>query len=144
MPFIDREEVTDAVITALATIGKPVGDMTAPVDSDGMPLDLPYSIVYPVLGGDSEGPAWVEPDAIFHFHYQISSVGVTRRQAEWLADRVRRVMLERDGGGRFVTAIAPTGMSVLDRRIAFTPAGVEREVSLYSVPEAFIVTVTST
>jgi hypothetical protein len=78
---------TLAVIDALKTIGKPVGDARKP---DGEP---PYAVVYP-FGGTRSGPVG-DPDADASLTWQITCVGRDREGAEWMADRVAEVM---DGG----------------------------------------------
>jgi hypothetical protein len=73
-------EHTDAVIAALATAGLTVGDAEAP---DG---DPPYVVVYRIFDrrmGTLEGP---DDDATIT--YQVTCVGTSRKQAEWLADEV--------------------------------------------------------
>jgi len=71
---------TDAVITRLQALGVTVGDAQAPT---GNP---PYVVVYPVTGGDTYGPLGAQNDDA-ELIYQVTCVGTSRQQAQWLADK---------------------------------------------------------
>jgi hypothetical protein len=80
--------LTDAVIETLEDGGLTVGDAT------GQGLTAPYVVVFPIAGETYDGTigpggTWTEIDKPF----QPTCVGVTREQAEWLADRVRTLLL---------------------------------------------------
>jgi hypothetical protein len=76
---------TDAVIAALVADDLAVGDAVAP---DQAP---PYVVVYPISGGGTTGTlATPDDDAILV--YQVTCVGKSREQAEWLADRALKLL----------------------------------------------------
>ena len=122
---------TDAVIAALVAEGVTVGDCTAP---DAAP---PYVIVYPIAGGSTTGTL-AAPDEDAVFVYQVTCVGVSRRQAEWLEDRalhlltttfwvpgrkIVRVSLDMHGGVQCDNQVTPPVFWSVPRfRIISTPA----------------------
>lgn len=83
---------TDAVITAVETIGKPVGD----ADAEG--LTAPYYVVYPIPGG-RRGGTLANPHEDSDIVYQVTCVGETREQTEWLLDEVTEALLGWGGSG---------------------------------------------
>ena len=125
---------TDAVLTALEALGLEVGDAVAPN------ADPPYVVVYPIPGGGSTGTlAAQHDDAILV--YQVTCVGNSREQAEWLADkalellqgdlsvsgrRVCNVDLDMHGGVQRDDQVTPPIFSSMPRfRIITTPNGEE-------------------
>ncbi len=121
---------TDAVIAALEGLGLEVGDAVAPE------VDPPYVTVYQIPGGRTTGTLAAPDDDAF-IVYQVSCVGVSREQAEWLADkalellqteldvedrRVPRVFLDMHGGvRRDDSATPPVFVSSPRFRIMSTP-----------------------
>lgn len=89
-------EHTDAVIAALQATGLTVGDSQAPA---GAP---PYGVVYPISGGDSYGTLG-DRNGDAELVYQVTCVGSSRKQAEWVADKAL---------GLLAGFAAPTGRSV--------------------------------
>ena len=97
--MIWRGNVTDAVLAAVGTVGKPVGDANTPNVAfgwDGQPNALgtnfiPYVVVFPQAASIKSGPIAV-PSADWQLPYTITSYGVTREQVEWLADRARNTL----------------------------------------------------
>lgn len=76
---------TDAVITALTAGPLTVGD------GSGERLSAPYVVVHPIgdtLGG-TLAAAWGEAQS----GVQVTCVGESRKQAEWLAERVTALLL---------------------------------------------------
>lgn len=71
---------TDALIAALQAMGLEVGDAVAPDDTP------PYVVVYAIPGGTASGTL-ARPDDDAELVYQVTCVGLTRQQAEWLADK---------------------------------------------------------
>lgn len=145
-----RQLVTDAVIDMLVRgTSKAVGDHQAPERPDGM-VDsdfYPYSIVYNIPGGSSDGGlgfGFEETDII----YQVTSVGLTRGQADWMADRCRLVWLARTSDGGFsVPIVSPDGWTVSGRMPEYGFSGgvdVEGEppFQVFSAPERYILHVT--
>lgn len=91
---------TDAVIAALEGAGLTVGDAVAP---DAAP---PYAVVYSVSAGGWSGTL-AEPYEDAALVFQVTCVGATREQAEWVADKAIATLL---GGlsvsGRFIANVA--------------------------------------
>ena len=80
MTVVDPRLATDGVRAKLATFGLNVGDGQAPA---GAP---PYVVVYPIPGGYTTGTlADLDGDAALDF--QVSCVGTTREQAQWLQNK---------------------------------------------------------
>ncbi len=80
--------LTAAVISVLQTAGLTVGDADAPAEVSG----AGYVVVYPLPGGSFDGSladAWSDADPV----YQLTSVGRSRQQCEWVADKARVTML---------------------------------------------------
>jgi len=80
-------------------------------------LVYPYAVIYPfptfLVYGDL-----AHPDSGGSIAYQITSVGRTDDSAGIMADRVRRMILERTASGSFVNPISAGGsMKVIDRRL---------------------------
>jgi hypothetical protein len=93
-------EHTDAVIDALETAGLTVGDAEAP---DGAP---PYVVVYRVF--DRRTGQLSAPDDDATITYQVTCVGTSRKQAEWLADEVGEALAAGvTVTGRTIPRIAP-------------------------------------
>lgn len=95
---IQRRLLTNALITTLETLGKPVGDGVIPEHSgwNGAGPNAPSSsfIPYLVLTALTATPApltgsLAEPQGDWHMPYSVQSFGVTRDQGEWMADKAR-------------------------------------------------------
>lgn len=87
--MVPLREVSAAVVAGLATdTGKNVGDSVAPSDTT-----LPYAIVYRIPGG---GPfsSLDHGNQYATVTVQITSVGATAEQAEWMKDKARTAMLD--------------------------------------------------
>lgn len=99
---------TDAVIAALEAAGLVVGDAEAPTDVD--PREDPYVVVYPIAGresfGTSRSGSLEEPFEDAELVYQVTCAGGSRKEVEWLADKVE-VLLD--------------GVTVAGRRIHVVP-----------------------
>jgi uncharacterized protein DUF3168 len=93
-------EHTDAVIAALDAAGLEVGDAVAPN------ANPPYVVVYRVF--DRRDGTLTRPDDDATITYQVTCVGTSRKQAEWLADEVGQAL---EAGlivsGRKIPRIAP-------------------------------------
>jgi hypothetical protein len=72
---------------------------------------MPYAVVWPGPSPVGEG-SWAQPQEDGCFWYTVHCIGKTVEQAQWLADKVYRIFLERDSGGHYVTPLTVTGMSV--------------------------------
>lgn len=100
MNGLERRVLTEAVLTAAATVDKPIGDAEVPRDGvagwQGEPNSsgtnfVPYAVVTPLQVGQGTGPlADSQGDVVVP--YAISAYGVSREQCEWIADRVRAAL----------------------------------------------------
>lgn len=142
MSVPDRQLVTDAFVAMLAAgTAKPVGDHKAPRD-----VPYPYSVVHCIPGGGYWGAPLAAPDAQADFVYQVDSVSKNRKNAEWMADTVRRSVLARSPAGAFqVTLTPPVGWKVADRVPSGGPGGVEVEGvhpnEVFTIAERFVLRV---
>lgn len=137
---LDREVLTTALKAWLAeelNRGVEVGE--SPSASP-----LPYVMIYPIPGGRFSGPAFSAPNADADAVYQLTSVGKGREQAEWLADRARHVMLDREDDGTFATAFPDIeGWVVYDRSPDSGPPPVTPDgAGLWRVDERFVLCIT--
>lgn len=97
---ISRGPITNRILSELATAGFPVGDNTTPIDAfgwQGQPNEtdsvfIPYMTcaaltgqVQRVQGMGDTGTEWSLPYSVFY-------AGVTRKQTEALADRLRSAL----------------------------------------------------
>jgi hypothetical protein len=87
MPLPIIREHTDAVIATLVAAGLTVGDAKAPAG------DPPYVVVYSISAGGWTGPLAARHDD-GSLVYQVSCVGKSRQQAEWLEDKAITAILE--------------------------------------------------
>jgi hypothetical protein len=83
-------EHTDAVVAALRDSAgiSSVGEVG---DGDAEGLNAPYWVVYRIPGGSSSGEL-ADPQGDAEFIYQISCVGISREQTEWMADKATEVL----------------------------------------------------
>lgn len=100
--------LTDAVLTRLRTNSgsREIGDGQAPPDDD-----RPYAVLYSLDESEREGDMSTI-DVTGWFEFQITSVGDTRAQAEWLADLLRTLILASD--------LTPTGFRMYPWRKVVT------------------------
>lgn len=106
-------EHDEAVRDAIGTIGRSVGLAEAP---DGA-LDAliegtghGYYIVYPIPGGDRDGPA-ADPYADIELHYQITCIDRGPGGARWLSDQIEDALASLSIDGRSIMWINPTSPS---------------------------------
>lgn len=94
---------SDAVIAALEGAGLTVGDGTA----DG--LTVPYAVVYNISGGRMSGNL-DDPFEDADLVYQVTCVGRTREQAEWVADKATVTLVAGFSvAGRSIVLVTPEG-----------------------------------
>jgi hypothetical protein len=95
---VERGPETDAVLTLLEGAALLVGDGIRPAGG-GFPGDdptqdfVPYAVLYQGVTTDIDGPV-SDPNADTASEYQVTSIGVTRPQASFVADKARHAMLE--------------------------------------------------
>lgn len=97
---------TDAVIRRLEVEGLAVGD------ADAKGLAAPYVVVYPIPGrvfGTLENPH-EDADLV----YQVTCVGSTREQAEWLIDEVMVLLQGVNVAGRSISYIDIDGIPAVE------------------------------
>ena len=120
------------VATFLATeTERPVGVVDMPDAAT-----VPYAIVYPVDDVLSGPPLW-DPFADTEFTFQVTSVGERWDQARWMADRVRRVLLDRVNG-EFFDDPGLVGNALVINRDFVDAGGVIEGDSVVSIPERFL------
>lgn len=151
MSVIDRRLVTKALVGWIATsTGKLCGDHRLPLNLPPVPAPPqkpdPYTIAYSIDGGGYWGAPLTAPDASADFVYQITSVGYSPEQVQWLADAVRRTFLARTSTAAFQVAFpALTGLVVADRTPESGPGGIDvagkHPDQTFSLPERFVLRV---
>ena len=93
--------LTDDILSVVAAAtGKQLGDGTAPAT----PV-FPYAVLYPLPSPDHAGDL-TTPDRDRGWLYQVTSVGATREQTQWMADEIETAM----AGETF----NPSGITVMD------------------------------
>jgi hypothetical protein len=95
--------------------GKPCGTGALPL-LGGQPAPLPYLVLYP-LGGSTGGAPFGDQSEDAHLEFQVTAVAARTDQAEWLADRVRRAVLERRATGEWTRPINISAGEVWAREI---------------------------
>ena len=98
--MISRGPLTDELITVLETLGKPVGDATAPEPPFGWSDQpgaigsrfVPYVVLTPLSSGIPSGP-FSDSQADWILPYSVQSFGASRQQCEWMADLARSAIV---------------------------------------------------
>lgn len=128
--MIDRRPVTNAFVTMLATGTQlPVGRGKAPAG-----VTVPPYYVVDSLTTDLSGAPLADDNEDAELVYQVTSVSGADparpessgalEQAEWMADKARRVVLARDPGtGLWLHAFTVPGHKVIRRRLETEPGG---------------------
>lgn len=83
-------DLTDQVISELESAGLTVGRAEAPAS---VPANTGYVIVYPITGGSFDGDIY-DPHGEARADYQLTSVGTSAEQCEWVADKARETMID--------------------------------------------------
>lgn len=152
-----RRPLTRGLLNLLRSVThRPFDVVNVPApDSGAQNPEMPYGILYPVPGGSFTGGLYanVEVDGIYV--YQVTSVGGTYDQCEWLSDRVRLAILGRAADDSFAFAIEPVDArgnawptTVNNRESESGPGDVSRAqqgtVGLYTCVERFRIFTTPT
>jgi hypothetical protein len=132
----DTAGVTQAIITLLATLGRPIGSGALPSAADP-----PFAVVYPLPGGSNWGPGFTAPQDGAALSYQITVVDVSRAGAETFADTARHALLDRNVDGGFVNPLPVTGLAVLDRELV-AYGGVDSDRGVFNVADTYQIHVT--
>jgi hypothetical protein len=90
---------TAGVIARLQALGLTVGDGEAPAG-----VDPPYVVAYPITGGASYGVLGA-PDDDAELVYQVTCVGTTRLQAQWLEDKAMGLLAGFTVTGRSIARV---------------------------------------
>jgi hypothetical protein len=84
----DPRLLYDAIVSRLGTsTGRPIGDAGEPSDTS-----TPYAIVYPLIDEPHDGPL-DDPTQVVDDAFQVTCVGVSRQQAQWMQKQVRDALL---------------------------------------------------
>lgn len=102
MNFHNSRDLTTAVVDALEAADLTVGRAEAP---STVPAGAGYVIVYPITGGTFDGDIQF-PHSEADAAYQLTSIGDTAEQCEWVADKVR-------------TTILSATLTLTDRKVIF-------------------------
>lgn len=131
-----------------------MGDHEAPPDTPLLTASatelrraFPYSVLYSIPGGLLDGPPLGAPAVDAIFVYQVSSIGLRRDQADWMADTVRRTLLSRNPAGIWQVPLqAPDGWVISARLAEGNTAGVSVDgqppYRIFRVDERFHIGIT--
>jgi hypothetical protein len=140
MPTFDPRPVLDAILAMLETLGRPVGDHENPTDTSDR-----YMVLRGIDGGQVDG-AEGEPHEQGVVVVQVDSSGHSRQQAQWVAYRVARAMVERttDGGWTHPIGVPGWSVSYRDWQVVGQPEAEGRDETgknLFTVRDRFEITV---
>ncbi len=125
---VKRRVLDEAVLSVLdgqASFPVMLGELAGLTDEEIE--DGKYAILTPIPSGEAlGGPPLTAPDADQAIEYDVTAVGKDRRQAGWVADECRRILLSRSATGALLYAVSADGHSELDR----SPAGPTGAVTL--------------
>ncbi len=117
-------ELTDFVIAAAEAVGEIIGDGEAPVNADSLlSAGLPYATVFSTGAREVTGPM-DDRNADVRQEYQITTVGVSRKQAEDVREQIRAAVLGYDYStltGREVSGEITVEIYPVDRDDAVQP-----------------------
>lgn len=111
----DPRTHNDAFVALVASAGVVVGDATAPtvdhgwVGTPGQSNFVPYCVVYPLMQGFDGSLG--SPDNDSTLAWQVTCVGSTREQCDWVKAKVDSVVIgaQLDVAGRFVPRVYAEG-----------------------------------
>lgn len=95
MSIHQTRPVTASIVAALTNAGLTVGAGVAPTGVGGDCASgtwRPWVVVYPLRGGDLDGSIGLGQEDAAAL-YQLTCVGATQEQAEWVADTARTALL---------------------------------------------------
>lgn len=107
-------EHDEAVRDAVGTVGRPTGLVRAPAGALDALLGGTgpgYYIVYPVSGGDRDGPV-VDPWADIEVVYQVTCIDISPEGARWLADQLDSALAALTVPDRSVMWVKPQNSGV--------------------------------
>ena len=101
-------------VAKLQSLGLTVGDAAAPASPP------PYVVVYQIPGGGFSGQLGrINDDA--EIVYQVTCVGVSRQQAEWLEDKANGLLTGITVSGRSIPLIRTDGLGGIRRDDSIQP-----------------------
>jgi hypothetical protein len=128
-PFNTTRIHTDAIIATLEDVEISTGDAIGKDDTGGN-LIPPYAVVYP-MPGELMGTL-DDPDSDAELVSQVTYVGETREQTEWLRDKGRAALLAGfDVEGRVITRVTVDTVGEVRRDDATKPK------TLFYCPERY-------
>ncbi|MFH8405310.1 hypothetical protein ACH4FX_11130 [Streptomyces sp. NPDC018019] len=136
--MIDRAAVSQAFRRTLAeATGRPCGLGKLPI-VEGQPAEMPYLVLYP-QGGPVGGAPLADASEDSELLYQVTAVAARTDQAEWMADRVRRAVLERTATGGWCCPIDVPDVDVWARELKVDSGtdDVESAAGVVSYPQRF-------
>jgi len=115
-----RQPVTDALLAMLRATTSPdarplrIGDHRAPEPvPPALVPETPFAVLSVIDETELYG-TWDDPHTDGRMVFQLSSVGDSRRSAEWMADQVRKAVLGR-AAGDYLRPITPTEGALMGR-----------------------------
>ena len=120
--LVDDGLVTDDLITWLGTQLAPYDILVGDADSPALATEGPYPKFVEVRqlpDGENPSGGWGQPLAVRGLKYQLRTVGASRRQAQWVAQRVREQLFEYaiPQGTGYLHAIALAKHAVVHREM---------------------------
>lgn len=110
---VATDELDEAVQTMLATV---TGKECYVIEIPEKP-ETPYIILYPLVQPRGGG-SWANPEEDRDVVYQVTSVGVDRRQVRWVQGKVEEGFLNRAGGGGYQYPITPASGAGVQWRLS--------------------------
>lgn len=140
--------VSECVLTLLRRTGRKIHDSQYRGPQPPTPADYPFGIYYPITGGTYTGPPLTGPHEQAQSAHQVTCTGLTRQQAQALADELQYLAHGRLPSGAFDYPLLVPGHVVLDRSPDPSPPGVmpvgDPPSRVFNVPVRFTVTVLPT
>lgn len=81
------------VLERLRSVVEPAYDGEVPVDDQGKPLSQRYAVLY-AAPADRDRDGFNSSSDLFVYRWQVTSVGLDARQAEWVAERCRDSLVD--------------------------------------------------
>ena len=141
IPRVRLTDAFEAMMTAALEI--PVGTVNAPpnvYDAAGK-VRVAHAVIFPIPSASGE-PSLTDPWEVVALEYQVTYVGTTRKQAEWLADAGRAAVVGRNAGGGWTHSLTPSIGYVVDRSVALFGAVSSEAPGAYTVSDSFYLVVT--
>lgn len=114
---IERRIVDEALLALLvASVPQAEGNpFPVILVDDPLPTTEKYAILTPIPSGEILGGSLNAPETDVAVEYDVTCVGADRRQAQWAADKVRKIMVGTDAGGGLLYPLTVEGHGELWR-----------------------------